>query len=192
MRRAIFLDRDGVLIEDVNLLTDKSQIRVLDGVGSCLSRMRNFGFLLICVSNQTVLARGLMNEIQFDALQSEIVHQLDLSGAPNLDRFYYCFHHPEAQVQMYRGQCECRKPRPGLIRKAAFDFNLDLRGCFMLGDRITDVEAGHTAGCRTALIASRMTDSPRIATDVPIPVGLLPDYSCNNLVQATEWILGEM
>lgn len=103
MRHAIFLDRDGILIEDVNLLTDKGQIRVLEGVGPCLSRLKDFGFLLICVSNQTVLARGLINEDQFENLQAEIVHQLELSGAPHLDGFYYCFHHPECRYNCIVG-----------------------------------------------------------------------------------------
>jgi D-glycero-D-manno-heptose 1,7-bisphosphate phosphatase len=191
-RRAIFLDRDGVLIRDLNGLIEKEQIVILDGVGAALQRLKKIGFLLFCVSNQTVLARQLISSDEFELIQQKLVAELISNGAPLIDRFYYCFHHPKAQRLELRKICDCRKPKPGMLFSAARDFDLDLSRSFMIGDRMSDIEAGFSAGCRTVLVRSNMTMAARIETDVSAPPGLVPNYECSGLVEAADWILEVM
>src|ERR1041385_3505620 len=118
MRRAVFLDRDGVLIEDVNLLTRREQIRILPGVPEALERLKQSGFSLIVVSNQTVVARGLASEDEVRESNDSLQKLLIQTGGPSLDGWYFCPHHPNATLTAYRQICDCRKPRPGLFLHA--------------------------------------------------------------------------
>jgi D-glycero-D-manno-heptose 1,7-bisphosphate phosphatase len=186
---AVFLDRDGVLIEDRNLLTRAEDICVLAGVPQALGSLKQAGFRLIVVSNQSVVARGLLTEPQLATLHAELLRLLQRAGAPKLDAIYVCPHHPEATVPAYRVECECRKPRPGSLHRAAREHGLDLARSFMVGDRITDIITGVRAGCRTVLITSGMQTAPPIATLEPIDCSVRPDYTCADLPAAAEWIL---
>lgn len=187
--KAIFLDRDGVLIEDVNLLTDEAQIRILDGVPSALQRLKQAGYLLIVVSNQPVVARGLLSEQDLLALQEKISRELVAVGAPQLDAFYYCPHHPNANLVEYRLNCECRKPKPGLLIQAAKEHQIELKRSFMIGDRITDNIAGARAGCRTVLVQTGEHLAPPIQTNELPDLTFLPDFTCLDLAAAARWIL---
>lgn len=186
---AVFLDRDGVLIEDRELLVDASEMRLLDGVPAALCRLKLAGFRLIVVSNQAVVARGLLTEGQLQELHSVLGQRLTAAGGPSLDAVYYCPHHPQATLEAYRVECDCRKPRPGTLLQAAREHQLDLAASFMVGDRITDVMAGTAAGCRTVLVRSTRTDAPPIVTVDPIDSAIRPDYTCADLRSAAEWIL---
>src|SRR5665213_3007851 len=112
---AVFLDRDGVLIEDVDLLDDISRIRILPGVPDALQRLGRAGFRLIVATNQPIIARGIVSEQEVDQINREIAARLERAGAPVIDRFYVCPHHPKATIAAYRVECQCRKPRPGLL-----------------------------------------------------------------------------
>ena len=166
-RAAVFLDRDGVLIEDRNLLVCAEEMRLLPGVPSALAALKEAGFILIVVSNQAVVARGLISAAGVERLHTELERRLIEAGGPALDGVYFCPHHPEATVEAYRVACDCRKPRPGLLLRAAREHRLKLPSSFMVGDRITDIAAGRRAGCRTVLIEgpkSRAADPhPRTA-----------------------------
>lgn len=187
--RAVFLDRDGVLIEDVDWLTRPDQIRILPGVPQALRRLAQAGFRLIVVTNQPIVARGLATEAELETLHAAIGAQLAGGGAPLLDRFYYCPHHPRATLAAYRVVCDCRKPRPGLFLRAADDFGLDLGASFMVGDRITDIAAGAAAGCRTILVQTGKHLEAPIHTVEAIDPALKPDWTCADLSAAAEWIL---
>ena len=189
--RAVFLDRDGVLIEDVDLLTQSAQIRPLPGAAAAVQRLKAAGFLLIVVSNQTVVARGLSTEREVEEINREVARRLEEQGAPALDAFYFCPHHPKATLPAYRKDCDCRKPRPGMLRQAAADLSVDLSKSFMVGDRITDVAAGAAAGCRTILIQTSKHAAPPIETSQPLDPSLRPDWTCANLTAAAEWILAQ-
>jgi D-glycero-D-manno-heptose 1,7-bisphosphate phosphatase len=152
MTRAVFLDRDGVLVEDVDLLTCVDQLRLLPGVQSSLNALHNAGFSLVVVSNQPVVARGMTTEADVEAIHAELAKRIVAAGGPAMDRYYFCPHHPKATLPAYRMDCDCRKPKPGMLLRAARELNLDLRTCFMVGDRITDIIAGVRAGCRTVLV----------------------------------------
>jgi D-glycero-D-manno-heptose 1,7-bisphosphate phosphatase len=187
---AVFLDRDGVLIEDMELLTDSSQIRLLPGVAQALARLKEAGFALPVVSNQPVVARGLIDESGVAALQQEVEARLILDGAPALDGFYFCPHHPQATLPAYRQTCACRKPQPGLLLRAAADLGIDLAASFLVGDRPTDLIAGARAGCRTIWVETGKHLAPPIVTAEPLPP-VLPDHVCAGLPQAALWILAQ-
>lgn len=192
MTRAVFLDRDGVLIEDVELLTTAADIRILNGVPQSLGRLKQAELLLIVVSNQTVVARGFLSEPEMTALHHEVEQRLRHHGAPALDGFYFCPHHPNATLPAYRADCDCRKPRPGLLIGAAREHHIDLGASFMVGDRITDIIAGAAAGCRAVLVKTGAHLAPPIETSEPLDTAVFPDYSCKDLTKATEWILEVM
>jgi len=189
MSTAIFLDRDGVLIEDVDLLTNPDDIRILEGVPQALRSLKEAGFRLIVISNQTVVARGLVTEQEVYAIHAKVECLLDQTGAPRLDGFYFCPHHPNATLPAYRIACECRKPRPGLLLQAAREHNLNLVASFIVGDRITDIIAGASVGCRTVLVQTGKHQAPPIETVEPLDRSIQPDHTCANLGEAARWIL---
>ena len=189
MRSAVFLDRDGVLIKDVHLLTRAGDVRVLPGVPRALAELREAGFKLIVVSNQTVIARGLMDEVEMLKFQRHIGQLIELAGGPPLDAFYFCPHHPRATLPGYRRDCECRKPKPGLFLEAAREHAVDLRSSFAVGDRITDVIAGARAGCRTVQVETGKHLAPPIETGEPLDLTIEPNHTCADLPAAARWIL---
>ncbi len=188
MNRAVFLDRDGVVTADVHLLTTAEQLLLLPGVPAALRSLKDAGFLLLLVTNQTVVARGLITEGQLDQIHQRLQAMLQAAGAPPMDGIYVCPHHPRATLAEYRVACDCRKPRAGLLRRAAKEWNLHLPGCFMIGDRITDIAAGAQAGCRTVLVETGQHLAPAIETVEPVDLKTVPDWACADLSAAVRWI----
>lgn len=190
MDRGVFLDRDGVLIEDRGLLVSADDIVVADGAPQALRRLKEAGFRLVVVSNQTVVARGLLDVPEVIALEREIERRIEAEGDARLfDGFYFCPHHPKANVMAYRQSCDCRKPAPGLLRDASAALGIDLRASLMVGDRPSDVLAGKRAGCRTIqLMSGRHLDAPIEVDGGFQPVG--PDFICASWDEAAEQILG--
>ena len=150
-RRAVFLDKDGTLVEDVPYNVDPGLIRMTPGVAEGLARLRDEGFALFVVSNQSGVARGYFPESALGPVEQELRRLLAESGVP-MDGFYYCPHHPDGVVEGYAMPCDCRKPQPGMILRAAREHGLDLGRSWFVGDILDDVEAGRAAGCRTVLI----------------------------------------
>ncbi len=149
--RAVFIDKDGTLIDDVPHNADPDRIRLSDGAGEALHALRAQGFLLIVVSNQPGIARGLIPE----AAMADVRRRIDELLAPHgvqLDGFYYCPHWPHGRLSCLAFACGCRKPRPGLLLAAAAEHGIDAGRSWMVGDILDDVEAGRRAGCRTLLI----------------------------------------
>lgn len=161
-RRAIFLDRDGVLVRDVGPLTSAADIVLTPGVGLALAELSRAGFLLIVVSNQTVVARGLLNEAAVVELERQIEAEIVADGGPALDAFYFCPHHPQATRPDLRADCACRKPAPGLLLRAASEHDIALADSFMIGDRASDVVAGLRAGCTTIQVMTGAHLAPPI------------------------------
>jgi D-glycero-D-manno-heptose 1,7-bisphosphate phosphatase len=188
MSAAVFLDRDGVLVRDVDLLCHKDDVCVLEGVPQALDQLHRAGFRLVVVSNQTVVARGLASEAEVRALHRHLQDLLEQGGGPRLDGWYFCPHHPKATLIQYREVCECRKPSPGLINQAARGLGLDLRASFMVGDRITDIIAGARAGTRTVLVQTGKHLDPPIEMSEPLEAAIQPDHTCMDLCEAAQWI----
>jgi D-glycero-D-manno-heptose 1,7-bisphosphate phosphatase len=186
---AVFLDRDGVLVEDRDLLVHAEDLRVLAGVAEALGRLKAAGFRLIVITNQAVVARGMITEAAVVEIHRQMSRLLELAGAPPLDAFYFCPHHPQATLPEYRVECDCRKPRHGSLLRAAREQDLDLAASFMVGDRITDVICGQGAGCQTVLLQSPASAALPIVTLEPIDASVRPDYICPDLRTAADWIL---
>ena len=189
MNRCVFLDRDGVLVADNNLLTKAEDISIFDDVPAALTLLKEAGFYLIGISNQTVISRGLLTEKEMLTFNDQIDIAIINENGPQLDAFYYCPHHPNATLEAYRQDCDCRKPKPGLIIQAAEAYSIDLSQSFMVGDRITDIIAGQRAGCRTILLETGMHKATPIQTIEPLDVSVTPNYTCSTLQQAAEWII---
>jgi len=152
MRRpAVFLDKDGTLIEDVPYCVDPHKLRLLPGALEGLGRLQIAGYQLLVVSNQSGVAHGYFAEAALAAVEARLRALLGAAGI-ELAGFYYCPHHPAGRVKQYALDCDCRKPAPGLLLRAARELGLELARSWMIGDILHDVEAGHRAGCRAVLI----------------------------------------
>jgi D-glycero-D-manno-heptose 1,7-bisphosphate phosphatase len=149
--KAIFIDKDGTLITDVPYNVDTDKIRLSTNCLTGLRRLKNEGYLLVVISNQSGVARGYFKEQELPAVEQKI-NALLAEGQITLDGFYYCPHHPEGYVNGYAFDCDCRKPMPGLLLKAAGEMRINLKASWMIGDILNDVEAGNRAGCKTILI----------------------------------------
>ena len=186
-RPAVFLDRDGVLIEDVDLMTRPDQVRLLDGVAAAIAAIQSLDLAVIVVTNQAVVARGLCSEDDVRAVHTHIEKELVSLGAARPDGFYFCPHHPHANIEAYRTQCECRKPSPGMLSQAALEHHIDLANSFMIGDRPTDVLAGHRASCTTILLRTGLEEAPLIVG--ASRAELVPaDHTCDSLLDAVRII----
>jgi D-glycero-D-manno-heptose 1,7-bisphosphate phosphatase len=146
---AIFIDKDGTLIPDIPYNVDPSKIELAFGSKEALKSLNQIGYKLIVISNQSGVARGYFPESALQAVQQRL--QSLLAPIP-LTGFYYCPHYPTGKNTNYALDCNCRKPKPGLLLKAAEDHQIDLANSWMIGDILNDVEAGRCAGCRTILI----------------------------------------
>jgi len=153
----VFLDRDGVIVEDVHFLTSVDSMRLLPGVVQALKLLQQ-QFYLVVVSNQSAVARGFITEQELLDIHSELVRRLEEQGVV-LDALYYCPHLPEGMVEAYTQECECRKPKPGMILRAMKDWNLRADGSFMVGDSPRDTEAGQRAGVKGLRVGRGSPDS---------------------------------
>ncbi len=151
MTRAVFLDKDGTLIDDVPYNVNPDRIVLAQGAADGLRRLHRAGYDLIVVSNQSGVARGYFAEEALRGVEARLRELLAGVGVP-LAGFYYCPHHPDGTVESYARACDCRKPAPGLILQAARDHDIDLAHSWMIGDILNDVEAGRRAGCHTVLL----------------------------------------
>ena len=147
--KAVFLDRDGVINELVyhqeQGVIDSpftvEQFRLLPGVGEAIKKLCETGYKVILVSNQPGIAKGILSEETFEEIRKKMQEELAKEGA-YLDGEYYCLHHPEAKVEKLKANCECRKPKPGLLLQAAQDMDIDVSQSWMIGDNLADVKAG--------------------------------------------------
>ena len=156
-QKAVFLDRDGTLNKYVGFLRDIDEFKLLDGVADAIKAVNNSGYLAIVVTNQPVIARGEVTVQQLEEIHNKMETLLGLEGA-YIDSIYYCPHHPhkgyEGEITELKFDCDCRKPKPGMLMQAVKDFNIDLNGSWMIGDSENDIRCGINAGCRKVLIGS--------------------------------------
>jgi len=154
-QKAIFLDRDGTINRYVGFLRNIDDFELLPGVAEAIKKINSSGYLAIVVTNQPVIARGEVTFEQLDEIHNKMETLLGQDGA-YLDAIYFCPHHPdkgfEGEIPELKIDCDCRKPKPGMLLRAAEDFNIDLSSSWMVGDGKNDIKAGQNAGCKTALI----------------------------------------
>lgn len=156
-QKAVFLDRDGTINKYVGFLRNIDEFELIDGVADAIKKFNASGYLAIVVTNQPVIARGEVSFEELELIHNKMETLLGKEGA-YLDAIYFCPHHPhkgyEGERPELKFDCDCRKPKPGMLLKAALDFNIDLAQSWMIGDGENDVKAGQNAGCRTALIGN--------------------------------------
>ncbi len=156
-QRAIFLDRDGTINRYVGFLRDINEFELLPGVAEAIRLINSSGYLCIVVTNQPVIARGEVTYSELNDIHNKMEVLLGKEGA-YIDGLYFCPHHPdkgfEGEIPELKFDCDCRKPKPGMLIKAAEDFNIDIGSSWMIGDGKNDVQAGHNAGCKTVLIGT--------------------------------------
>ena len=180
-RPAVFLDRDGTIIEERNYLDRLDQLTLFPWTVDSLRLLKRAGFATVVVTNQSAVARGIIEEAFVNAVHGEIDRRLEGTGAA-IDRYYYCPHFVDSKIERYRQDCRCRKPAPGMIEQACRDLDLDPAKSFMVGDRWLDVACGRAAGTGALLVRS----GPE---RIEAPEGLRADAILNNLVEAVGWIL---
>jgi D-glycero-D-manno-heptose 1,7-bisphosphate phosphatase len=180
LRKAIFLDRDGVLNEETGFIRRPEDLHLYEFTGRAICKINASDFLAVVITNQSVVARGLITEENLKAIHHYLETELAKEDA-RLDAIYYCPHHPEAEDIAYRKDCECRKPKAGMLLQAAADLNIDLAQSYFIGDNERDIVAGKTAGCITVGVATGY--GLKGAT-------ISPDLFFDNLEEAVDAVIG--
>jgi D-glycero-D-manno-heptose 1,7-bisphosphate phosphatase len=186
MTPAVFLDRDGTLIQESGYLDSIERLKFFPFTIDAVRLLNRAGLPVVVISNQSGVARGLFPESFVAEAHASIERRLRLGGAC-LDGFYYCPHHPDAAVSEYRCRCDCRKPAPGLLRRAAKDLGLDLARSVVVGDRWDDVLTARPVGGRGVLVRTGYGQSLEFAP----PDGARADAIVDDLAAAVAWILGK-
>ena len=180
-RPAVFLDRDGTLIEDVGYPHRPEDLRLLPGVVPALQKLQALGFVLVVVTNQSGIARGYFSEDQMHAFHTLLCERLAEAGV-RIEAIYHCPFHPDASVSKYRCDSPLRKPKPGMLLLAAEELRLDLPASYAVGDKKSDVLAGQAAGCRTVLVQTGKAGTGEAT------LAASPDVAAADLAIAAEWI----
>ena len=152
-RRAVFMDRDGTISEEVGYVNHPSRYRVFTYSAEAVRLLNKAGWLAILITNQAGVARGYFTEAVIGDVHGVLQQELEKNDA-RLDAIYYCAHHPTVGEEPYRFDCDCRKPKPGLLFRAAEDFDIDLEESWMIGDRYSDIELARNASVRSAFVLS--------------------------------------
>jgi len=182
-RKAVFLDRDGTIIKQVELMHSVDELRLLPGAALAINALNQLGFLVVIVTNQPVVARGIIAPKEVDNIHAVLISRLNGKGA-KIDAVYFCPHHPEATMPKFRLRCRCRKPEPGMILKGLKKLNINSKKSFIVGDALIDVVAGKKAGLKTILVKT----GPGHARLDEKYKNTKPDFIVKNLTQAVKII----
>ncbi len=181
---AIFLDRDGTINEDVNFLSSPEQLVLIENSAEAIREANELGLKVIVFTNQSGIARGYFTEEDLHKIHKRLDELLAERGA-KIDAYYYCPHHPTKGEGEYKIECECRKPKDGMLQRASREQNIDLKKSFVIGDRCIDVQAGKTAGATTILV---LTGHGKEEYEKCKSENFEPDFVAENLKEAIEII----
>jgi len=192
MNRAVFLDRDGVINELVyygeqgiiNSPFTMEQVKLFPWAGKAIKKLSRAGYKVVIVSNQPGIAKGHLSHQAFEEIRQKMKTGLAKQGA-FVDGEYYCFHHPDGVVEALRANCECRKPKPGLLFQAARELDIDLSRSWMIGDGVIDVKAGKSAGSKSILLGKMKCELCRRLDEENVR----PDAIAPNLIEAVDIVL---
>ena len=186
MRPCVFLDRDGTVNEEVGYLHEPEKISLIPGAAQAIKKLNILGCLVVCISNQAGVARGYYSIDAVHEVHQKLEELLEEGGA-HLDRIYFCPHHPTEGQYPYRINCECRKPGSGMLLKAAVELNIDLKRSYLIGDRLSDIQAAKNAGLKAILVLTGYgyKDLENIINHQHIQ----PDSICQDIGAAVDWIL---
>ncbi len=185
-RPAVFLDRDGVITKHVHYLHRVAEIALVPGAADAIRRLNARDIAAVIVTNQSAVARGLLSEAELRAIHEELSRMLGKEGA-RIDGIFYCPHHPDFGAPPYRRDCECRKPKPGLLLEAASELDIDLGESAIVGDSLTDIAAGRRAGCGTAVLV--LTGDGRGERELLKGADYRPDFISEDIAAAVDRIL---
>ncbi len=187
--RAVFIDRDGTLSEEIGYVNHVSRFRLLPRSAEAIKKLNDAGVAAVIITNQAGVARGYFPEERILEVHKRM-EELLAEGDAKLDGIYYCPHHPSAGEPPYRADCDCRKPKPGLLLRAAKELDIDIKNSYMIGDKFSDVELAHNAGCKGILT---LTGYGRGEWEYNREeAGMTPDFVAEDLLDAVEWILKEI
>lgn len=175
-RKAVFLDRDGTIVVHEPYISSPDQLKLLPNASRGIRLFKEHGYLIIVITNQSGIARGFFDEKRLTLIHRKLTGMLEDEGVV-IDDLYYCPHHTEGIIEHYKVDCDCRKPKPGMILDAARKYHIDLTQSLMIGDSETDMLAGKNAGCRCVLIKN---DCNNASTDMVIRI----DYVVKDLLEA--------
>lgn len=183
--KAVLLDKDGTVSQDVGYLNDPNNLRLLPGSAEAIKKLNAAGYRVFIVSNQAGIARCLLNESILHAIDKRLVRDLLNQGAI-IDEVYYCPHHPDQGYYPYRTDCSCRKPDPGMLKKAIEKYQIDVSRSFLIGDKKSDIEAGQKLGLKTVLVLTGYGEQEKEKfMDQPHP----PSHIAKDLLNAVNWLL---
>jgi D-glycero-D-manno-heptose 1,7-bisphosphate phosphatase len=184
-RKAVFIDRDGTLNEDIGYVSRPEEMALYPWSAEAVRLINQSGLLAVVITNQSGIARGMYTEEILAEIHSRMIRELALQGA-RVDAVYYCPHHPEIGSRRYRLECECRKPQPGLLNAAARDHDIDLARSFVIGDKASDIKLAERTGARAALV---LTGFGRETLAHPERWPCTPDVVAENVLEAVRRIL---
>ena len=188
MNRAVFLDRDGTISEEVGYLNHIDRFHIFPGVALAIGKLNKAGFRVILVTNQSGVAKGYFPEALVREVHQKLQSELAREGA-HLDDIYFCPHHPQASIDAYRLRCDCRKPAVGMLMKAADTHGIDLGASFMIGDKYVDLETAYRAGSRAVLVLSGYGKGEYLYQKESW--ARMPDCIATSLPEAVDWILSQ-
>ncbi len=183
--RAVFIDRDGTLNEDIGYVSTPDELVLYPWAAEAVRLINESGLLTVVITNQSGIARGMYTEETLDAIHSRMIEELAREGA-RIDAVYYCPHHPDVWDARYRIACECRKPRTGMLDKAAREHRIDLARSFVIGDKASDITLADNAGARGALV---LTGYGRETIAHPDRWPCAPEIVAGNLLEAVKRML---
>ncbi|MEA2013893.1 MAG: D-glycero-beta-D-manno-heptose 1,7-bisphosphate 7-phosphatase [Thermodesulfobacteriota bacterium] len=178
--KAVFLDRDGTINEEVSYLDSLEQLRIFPAAFDAVRMINEAGMKAVVITNQSGVARGLFDEDFVNAAHTRINEMLQKKGS-FIDRFYYCPHHPTEGGGVYKTDCDCRKPEPGMILMAAEEMDIDLSKSYMVGDMPKDIEAARAAGVKGILVRTEYGEKGTYAGS--------PVYVARDILDAVNWIM---
>jgi len=185
MKAAVFLDRDGVINKEVRFLRKPEQFELLPGFCEGIKLLNEHGWVTVIITNQPVIARGEATPHDIEVMHEKMKRELRKCGA-HMDAIYYCPHHPEkgfpGERVKYKINCNCRKPKIGLLEKASRELDIDLKKSFFIGDTTVDVQTGRNAGCKTVLVKTGYGGLDK-------KFDVTPDFVCENLLEAAKLIV---
>ncbi len=179
---AVFIDRDGTLIEDVGYISSIDALSVIDGSADAIRRLNKAGIKVVIITNQAGIARGFFDEDTLITIHERLIEILSEHNAV-IDKIYYCPHYPEGTVPEYSISCLCRKPEPGMVEKAVEELGIDLKRSYIVGDKASDIELAQRIGARGILVLTGYGSN--VVKDNEVN----PTYIAPSLKEAVEWIL---
>jgi D-glycero-D-manno-heptose 1,7-bisphosphate phosphatase len=188
-KSAVFLDRDGTINHEVNYVSEVSQLALIEGAAQGIHQFNRAGLAVVVVTNQAGIARGLLTEASLQDIHRVLESELSSHDA-FVDAIYYCPHHPTEGNEPYRRACDCRKPGAGMLRRAAEELKIELTQSYVVGDKLSDLQAGQSVGCRTILVRTGYGKGfeQQLENDDQLAK---PDFIADDLLRASEWILDQ-